>query len=431
MICFEGACHEGIYIPQWKPSKLLATIPLLLSTSQRGQRKPNANDMENVVSDLQMLKRKYERIYFWTVIKKLDALLFDVLEYLVPLFKHIRDKKSMHHNAIKFAECLCEKLECLSDKEVDSIVSRPLLEAARYGTYELVEIIVRRFPSLAYYYDRDQKNIFHIAIENRCENVFNLVYQMSQHRHQLMISIDSSSNTMLHLAGKLAPQNKRNLVSGPTIQMQRELQWFKEVKKFVPPSYWEFLNHADKAPHVVFSEEHAKLKVDGESWMKDTSNSCTIAAALIATIAFAAAITVPCGYDEQSGLPIFSGNIAFIIFAISNAASLFTSSTSLLVFLSVLTSRNAEEDFLHALPRSLILGLLTLFLSITFMMVSFSATVYLVFGQKKAWVLVPVATMACLPIYFIRFLQFPLLVALISSTYGRGIFGKMSNRLFY
>nr|XP_016489307.1 PREDICTED: uncharacterized protein LOC107809226 [Nicotiana tabacum] len=168
---------------------------------------------------------------------------------------------------------------------------------------------------------------------------------------------------MLHLAGKLAPQSKLSLVSGPALQMQRELQWLRyifvgveEVKKFVPPSYWEFLDNADRPPHVVFTEEHDKLKTGGEKWMKDTSNSCTIAAALIATIAFAAAITVPGGNDEQSGLPIFSGNnIGFIIFAISNAASLFASSTSPLVFLSVLTSHHAEEDFLHALPSSLIL----------------------------------------------------------------------------
>ncbi|XP_069154596.1 uncharacterized protein [Solanum lycopersicum] len=245
-----------------------------------------------------------------------------------------------------------------------------------------------------------------------------------------MISTDSSNNNVLHLAGMLAPRNKLNLVSGPTLQMQRELQWFKEVKKIVPPLYWEFLNGEGDAPYAVFTDKHEKLKVDGEKWMKDTSSSCTTAAALIATIAFAAAITVPGGNEQQSGLPIFSWNIAFIIFAISNAASLFTSSTSLLVFLSVLTSRYAEEDFLHTLPRSLILGLLTLFLSITSMMISFSSTVYLVFGQKKAWVLVPVATMACLPITSFVLLQFPLLIALISSTYGDGIFKKKSNLLF-
>ncbi|KAK4716424.1 hypothetical protein R3W88_014762 [Solanum pinnatisectum] len=397
------------------------------STSRSRQRRPNANDLEN---DSQMVKTKYVKIYFRTVIKKLHTLLFDVLETLVPPLKHIRKKKSIHHNAVMYAECLCKKIESLNDKEVDSIVSCPLLDAACYDTYELVEIIVRRFPSLAYCYDQESKNIFHIAIEHRCENVFNLVCQMSQLQHQLMISTDSSGNSVLHLAGMLAPRNKLNLVSGPALQMQRELQWFKEVKKIVPPLYWESLNGDRNAPYVVFTDKHEKLKVDGEKWMKDTSSSCTIAAALIATIAFAAAITVPGGNEQQSGLPIFSGNIAFIIFAISNAASLFTSSTSLLVFLSVLTSRYAEEDFLHTLPRSRILGLLTLFLSITSMMISFSATVYLVFGQKNAWVLVPVATMACLPITSFVFLQFPLLDALISSTYGVGIFGKKSNLLF-
>ncbi|WMV30587.1 hypothetical protein MTR67_023972 [Solanum verrucosum] len=247
---------------------------------------------------------------------------------------------------------------------------------------------------------------------------------MSQLLHHMVIALDSSGNSILDLAGKLAPQNKLNLVSGPAFQMQRELQWFKEVKQIFPPLLWDGLNDEKKAPHVVFTEEHEKLKVDGEKWMKDTSSSCTIAASLIATIAFAAAITVPGGNDQKSGFPTFSGNIAFIIFAISNAASLFTSSTSLLVFLSVLTSRYAEEDFLHTLPRSLILGLLTLFLSITSMIISFSATVYLMFGQKKVWVLLPVATMACLPITSFVLLQFPLLVALISSTYGAGIYGN-------
>ncbi|KAL3368950.1 hypothetical protein AABB24_009647 [Solanum stoloniferum] len=240
----------------------------------------------------------------------------------------------------------------------------------------------------------------------------------------MVTTTNSYGNTILDLAGKLAPQNKLNLVSGPAFQMQRELQWFKEVKQIFPPLLWDGLNDEKKAPHVVFTEEHEKLKVDGEKWMKDTSSSCTIAASLIATIAFAAAITVPGGNDQKSGFPTFSGNIAFIIFAISNAASLFTSSTSLLVFLSVLTSRYTEEDFLHTLPRSLILGLLTLFLSITSMMISFSATVYLMFGQKKVWVLLPVATMACLPITSFVLLQFPLLVALISSTYGAGIYGN-------
>ncbi|XP_010321574.2 uncharacterized protein [Solanum lycopersicum] len=163
---------SGSHLNFWQ-QLLYYCVPVKL-TSRSRQRKPNANDLENVVNNSQMVKTKSVRIYIRTVIKTLHSLLFNFVEILVPPLKNIRKKKSIHHYAVMYAECLCKKIERLNDKEVDSIVSRPLLDAACYDTYELVEIIVRRFPSLAYCYDRDSKNILHIAIEYRCENVFNL-----------------------------------------------------------------------------------------------------------------------------------------------------------------------------------------------------------------------------------------------------------------
>nr|GMC46996.1 ankyrin repeat-containing protein NPR4-like [Ipomoea batatas]GMC60577.1 ankyrin repeat-containing protein NPR4-like [Ipomoea batatas]GMC60611.1 ankyrin repeat-containing protein NPR4-like [Ipomoea batatas]GMC68852.1 ankyrin repeat-containing protein NPR4-like [Ipomoea batatas]GMC84543.1 ankyrin repeat-containing protein NPR4-like [Ipomoea batatas] len=198
----------------------------------------------------------------------------------------------------------------------------------------------------------------------------------------------------------------------------------QEVEKITPSHFLSVRNEEGNTPSMVFTKEHGGLKEGGEKWMKDTANSCTIAAALIVTVVFAAAITVPGGNSGENGLPIFSNNNAFTIFAISNAASLFTSATSLLVFLSVLTSRFLEEDFLYALPKRLIIGLFTLFLSILFMMIAFSSTVYLVFGHNRRGVLIIVAAFACLPVTSFVLLQFPLLVDLVSSTYGRGIFDQ-------
>lgn len=201
------------------------------------------------------------------------------------------------------------------------------------------------------------------------------------------------------------------------------------MEKYVKPYDRERTNNDGKTPRMIFTEEHSNLKAEGERWMKDTANSCSIAAALIATVVFAAAITVP-GGNAESGYPLFVKSGAFIIFAVSDAVSLFTSSTSLLMFLSILTSRYAEEDFLYALPKRLSVGLFTLFLSILFMMAAFSSTIYLVFGEKSAWVLIPVAVLACLPVTSFVLLQFPLLVDVTSSTYGHGIFGKQSDRPF-
>lgn len=133
-------------------------------------------------------------------------------------------------NAIKLAECLCDKLQRLSDKEIDSIVGDPLLQAARSDNYKLVEIIVNKFPSSVYYRNKNGKNILHIAVENRCTNVFRLVSQMNLHRHHLVTSIDSSDNTVLHLAGKLSDENELNCTFGAALQMQEELRWFEVIK---------------------------------------------------------------------------------------------------------------------------------------------------------------------------------------------------------
>ncbi|TYJ29667.1 hypothetical protein E1A91_A06G082600v1 [Gossypium mustelinum] len=85
--------------------------------------------------------------------------------------------------------------------------------------------------------------------------------------------------------------------------------------------------------------------------MKDTANSFSLVAALIATVVFAAAITVPV----------------------------------ILMFLSILTAHYAQDDFLQALPKRLIMGLLALLISITTMMIAFSSTLYLWLHQPVYW----------------------------------------------
>jgi hypothetical protein len=72
-------------------------------------------------------------------------------------------------------------------------------------------------------------SIFHTAIVHQQESVFNLIYEMGDGINSLAsinITRDNGEN-MLHLAGKLAPLNRLNIVSGVALQMQWELLWFK------------------------------------------------------------------------------------------------------------------------------------------------------------------------------------------------------------
>ncbi|KAL8464310.1 hypothetical protein ACS0TY_034001 [Phlomoides rotata] len=146
-------------------------------------------------------------------------------------------------------------------------------------------------------------------------------------------------------------------------------------------------------------------------------------------VVFAAAITVPGGNKQELGLPFFSGETAFLVFAISDAISFFASILSLLMFLAIITSRFAEEDFLYALPNRLIICLLSVYTSILFMMVAFGATLYIVFGKKHRLIIIPVCLLSCFPIASLAYLQASLLFDVISHTYGAGNLGKRIKRL--
>ncbi|KAI8020024.1 Ankyrin repeat-containing protein ITN1 [Camellia lanceoleosa] len=356
--------------------------------------------------------------------------------YVPPIkhIQHIRELKLKHNQAVKLVKCLCEQVRSLEDLEAyRSLARNPLLVAAKLGIHEIIEEIVNSFPEAIFALNADDLYIFELAVIKRHENVFNLLYQLGEDKQYFARSRDNEGNTLLHLVGNKAPIEKLNVVPGAALQMQRELQWFKEVEKFVSPSYIDEQNDDGETPSTVFTNKHMDLVVEGEKWMKNRATSCTIAATLITitAVVFAAAMTVPGGNNNTSGLPIFSAEKAFIIFVVSDAIALFMSTTSLLIFLSILTSRYAEDDFLYVLPHRLIIGLVTLFLSITTMIVAFSSTFCLMLGDKNSWLLSLVVTSASLPISCFMLLQFPLLVDLMSSTYGPGIFGKQSNRSLY
>ncbi|XAR54441.1 hypothetical protein NMG60_11029565 [Bertholletia excelsa] len=350
-----------------------------------------------------------------------------------PPIKQIKDKKQMHNHALQLVKLICKRIETLNNlKNQETHYANAVTRAASVDNSEVIEEIVEIFPNAVRVINNKQDGayMFHLAVGNRSENVFNLAYQMDGNKHRAMNATDNYGNTILHIAGRLAKPQKLNLVSGAALQMQRELQWFEEVERWLRQDFKEKINKDGKTPQMIFTEEHKNLVIDGEKWMRDTANSCAIVASLIVTIVFAAAITVPGGNKQDNGQPVLFKRNGFIIFAISDAISLFSSATSLLMFLAILTSRYAEMDFLYALPKKLIIGLVTLFLSITFMIIAFCCTLYLVFGRGENWVLIGVAILASLPITSFVFQQFPLLVDLISSTYGPGIFGKRIDRPF-
>ena len=183
------------------------------------------------------------------------------------------------------------------------------------------------------------------------------------------------------------------------------------------PSFLKKRSAKGKTPRDLFTYEHKDLKTRGETWMKDTANYCMLVATLIATVVFTAAFTVPGGNNQDTGIPIFLKSKWFMVFFISDVIALLSSSTAILMFLSILTSRYAEDDFLYALPRRLVIGLTALFLSIAGMILAFTATCFLVFKNEMIWLPIVTIVVAGVPVILFVSLHCQLWIDTVRSTY--------------
>ncbi|MFS7951771.1 putative ankyrin repeat-containing domain, PGG domain, ankyrin repeat-containing domain superfamily [Helianthus anomalus] len=373
------------------------------------------------------------KLNFWERMFEGSTCSFIILGYnfkLLSRFKFVEaiERKQKNYNDAKnLLKYMCRFIKSKTDASSHhEHYINAILEATRQNADEVVKIIVSELPNAIWSTNEHGHNIIQYAVITRSEKVYNLLYQMSGHKNIYKTIKDPFGNNLLHLAARLAPSDKLNHISGAALQIQSELKWFKEVQE----SAWSLnsiqKNSSGETPQMVFTKEHKELVIEGEKWMKETAQSYTITAALIMTIVFAAAITVPGGNNQDDGIPEFTNKTAFKVFAISDAISLFTSATSLLIFLSILTARFSEQDFLFKLPTKLMIGLTTLFISTTAMLVAFGATLYLMFCRNNPRMLVPVAALTCLPIACFLTLQFPLIKDLWTNTYGRSIFGKKS-----
>lgn len=345
----------------------------------------------------------------------------------VPALKRIYEEKSKHKYAMELLNEVFSQAGELNNSEKLHLLTyyNILANAAAKGITEILRECFEFFPD-AVWFTTNYESLLQTCIKYRQEKVFNLLQEITA-QNKLMADRIVLGDTTLHLVAKMAPFDKLKAVSGSALQMQSEIQWFKAVEKLLRPVYLSYRNHENIAAHELFTKEHEKLLESGEKWMKDTSSSCMVVATLIATVVFAAAFTVPGGNNQDTGIPIFLSKTSFLVFAISDAVALFSSTASILMFLSILTSRFAEQDFLDALPRRLIIGLASLFFAIVTMLIAFGAALSVVLVHRFSWIAFPVTLLACLPVGLFAKLQLPLFYQMVKSTFRSSISSHQGN----
>ncbi|KAH7832908.1 hypothetical protein Vadar_001242 [Vaccinium darrowii] len=374
-------------------------------------------------------KLVYWKKWIYSLVSLVGELISGHLKKFVP---DIYNKKLTHHEAVKILKCICKEIVNLGESQLEAIgIDEIIHDVIEHGILEfIVEVIkcdhsvIWRKDSIIWRKYEKGRTIFSLAIALRQEKIFSLIHGLGITKNIMACERDIFLNNFLHLAAKLSPPPQLEHISGAALQMQRELQWFKEVESLVQPKCKEDVNYANKTPSALFTEEHKELAKEGERWMKNTAASGMVVGTLIAALMFTTAFTVPGGTNDQTGLPVFLNYDEFVVFILSNALSMFSSSTSVLMFLAILTTRYAEKDFLRSLPTKLIVGLSCLFLSIATMMIAFGAALFITLHKRLTWVTIPIIVLAVIPVALFCILQFPLLLEMIRFTYISSIFSQ-------
>ncbi|KAD6454919.1 hypothetical protein E3N88_09625 [Mikania micrantha] len=211
-------------------------------------------------------------------IERLKMLLFAHVPVKLKFVEDTQRKEKAYRDANRLL-CLITTFRITS-----TAYNNAIFEATRQNAVEVVKEIVSQFPNIIWNSNEDGHNIIQHAVINRSENVYNLLYQMSELKNTYRTIKDPFKNNLLHLAARLAPKEKLDPISGAALQIQQELQWFKEVESFVCPLNVIQKNSFGETPQMVFTKEYKKLLIEGEKWMKEAAQSCSITAILISFV---------------------------------------------------------------------------------------------------------------------------------------------------
>ncbi|XP_059317683.1 ankyrin repeat-containing protein At5g02620-like isoform X3 [Lycium ferocissimum] len=368
--------------------------------------------------------------------------------YRVPMVESMRQQKQRHESVLELAKFLIakdtswehsesalnkvepryHKYRLMSDvskgqekedqrgvaqegQAVTKVAESPLILATKSGCTEIVEEILKTYPQAVEYIDSQGRNILHVAIKYRQMQIFDIVEKMDMPMRRLKRKITHKGNSILHMVGIKEDPEIADMRS-PALLLQENLLLFERVKNVCSDDFFEIINKDGKTAEELFTKANAKLRSEAKDWLKRTAENCTIVAVLIATVAFAAAYTIPGGPNQSTGYPVLMDHPFFVIFTIGDVLSITFALTSMITFLSILTSSFLMHEFRRSLSEKLILGFTLLILSVSMMMLAFASTIILMIHYKERWTKIALSSMAFLPVTIFAVSYFPLYVSL-------------------
>ncbi|MED6123961.1 hypothetical protein PIB30_054497 [Stylosanthes scabra] len=288
----------------------------------------------------------------------------------------------------------------------------PLLLAASTGNVEIVEHMIERHPDAINHVGEKLLDVLQVAVMTRQLEVYEFLRNCcgTSIMKKLAGRIGQDGRTVLHYVAGMKYYKRRH-EAGVVYELQEELLWFERVRN-ITPSYLEMhCNEENQTGKDVFETEHDGMLKSAQEWLKQTSQSCSAVGVLVATVVFAAIYQVPGGTDDN-GIPKLIGSSDFLFFTVTDVLALGSSLSSVVMFLSILSSPFDMWEFRSSLPRRLSLGFIMLFFALITTMMSFAATILLTVNtslrSKKTWSANLLYSVAFIPVTIFALMQFPL-----------------------
>ncbi|KAI3709627.1 hypothetical protein L2E82_39393 [Cichorium intybus] len=153
---------------------------------------------------------------------KLESVVVTATDFTVDKcgWPYLKKRVGTHLDAILLLASICELITYRNDRTCyHQYYMNPLFEAIRQNSYDVVKYILSYFPDALTSANEEGHNIIQYAVINRSENIYNMLYQMSEHKNIYRTIKDPHQNNLLHLVARLAPSNKLNLISGAALQI--------------------------------------------------------------------------------------------------------------------------------------------------------------------------------------------------------------------
>ncbi|KAI9124168.1 hypothetical protein K1719_005468 [Acacia pycnantha] len=280
-----------------------------------------------------------------------------------------------------------------------------LLIAASIGIQEILNLYIKEHPESINHVSKDGQNLLQIAVRHRQEKILDWLEKQPE-LNSLASQVNQENRTALHEAAGI-DYYRGSTLAGAAFQLQEELEFYKLVEKIVPIHLHTHCDDKRLTARDLLDIAHNDMLIDAQKWIKETAQSCSTVAVLVATVVFAAAYTIPGGTEH--GYAYHWKTPVFIFFTIMDIVALAFSLASVVMFLSILNSPCELWDFHKSLPRKLTLGFAFLFLSLISTMLAFSATVLITIRLPwKQWTSTLVYSAAFFPVTIFSLIEFPL-----------------------